>query len=188
MDVDVFYAINGLAGKWEWVDHAMVLVGSPKSYVIPGVLALAYWVWMNRWEALIGTPMAGGLVGIADCIGAQVKHLTARPRPCQILDNVHEVTACGGLFSFPSNHSVNTAVLASFFQVLYPKTGWVGWPIVVIVGVARVYVGGHYVTDVVGGWTIGGLIGVGAGLAILRWPRFRAKQWSGTNVKRHTAT
>jgi undecaprenyl-diphosphatase len=38
-----------------------------------------------------------------------------------------------------------------------------------------VFIGAHYVTDVLGGWMLGGVIGGGAAWALLQWPRFRKK-------------
>jgi undecaprenyl-diphosphatase len=85
------------------------------------------------------------------------------------------------LFSFPSNHAANTAALAAFLQVLYPKSGWITWPIVAVVGFSRVFIGAHYVTDVLGGWMLGGVIGGGTAWLLLQWPRFRKKFESVVN-------
>jgi undecaprenyl-diphosphatase len=69
-------------------------------------------------------------------------------------------------------------------QVLYPKSGWVSWPIVALTGFARVYVGAHYVSDVLGGWVLGGMLGGGAAWILLRWSQFRKKLESGVRPVR----
>src|SRR6478752_10676459 len=81
------------------------------------------------------------LIGLLDFIGARIKHLVARPRPCLSIADLHHIQACGRNFSFPFKHAINTAA-AAFLQVLYPRSGWVSWPIVALVGPgARVYRG-----------------------------------------------
>ncbi len=175
-DPTVFQAINGLAGQSALLDEVMVRLGRPGQLIVPILLAFGYWIWMHRRQALIGTPTLAVLIVLVDFIGAQLKHLTARPRPCQVLPHVHEVVGCGGTFSFPSNHALNTATAAAFFQVLYPATGWVSWPLVAVIGFSRVYVGGHYVTDVVGGWALGGVFGTAVAFALLRWSKFQNRR------------
>lgn len=173
-DVALFQAINGLVGRSDWMDWLMFQLGRPKFLLMPGLLAIGYWAWVQKVEAAIGGPVLYATLGIGDFLGAQIKWLAERPRPCRELSGVHELAGCGGTFSFPSNHALNTAAAAAFLHVLYPVTGWISWPLVFVIGLSRVYVGGHYVTDVLGGWAIGGVLGLGAALLLLRWPRFRA--------------
>ncbi len=175
-DTTVFYLINGLAGRSAGLDQVILQFGYRSTLLVPGVLVLAYWFWRDRREALMGASVLAGLVVVADFIGAQVKHVAARPRPCRALEHVHEIIGCGGTFSFPSNHAVNTATAAAFLHALYPASGWVSWPLVALVGFGRVYTGGHYVTDVLGGWGLGGLLGLCAGMALVRWSTFRPSE------------
>ena len=172
-DVDLFHAINGLAGRSESVDAVMLLLADPQTLLVPVALVVGYWIWIARREGVIGGLALGAVVLVADFIGAQVKHVVDRPRPCVILEQIHQLVGCGKTSSFPSNHALNAAAAAAFAQVLYPASGWVTWPIVALMGFSRVYIGAHFVTDVLGGYAIGALLGIGAALALLRWPGFR---------------
>lgn len=172
-DIALFYAINGLAERSAIADGIMLIFARPHTLLVPGTLVFAYWLWVNRREALIVAVTLGWLIVLGDLVGAQVKHVVERVRPCHVLAGVHQLAGCGGTFGFPSNHALNTAAAAAFGQVLYPATGWVSWPIVAVVGFSRVYVGAHYATDVLGGWVLGGVLGAGSAWLLLRWPVFR---------------
>lgn len=182
VDETLFLMINGLAGQSALADHFFLQLGNPSTLYLPGACAIAYWLWSNRREALLGGPVLAGSVGLADFIGGQLKWVFERVRPCRAMSEAIRIepNGCGGLFSFPSNHAVNTVTIAAFLQVLYPRSGWVTWPVVALVGFARVYIGAHYVTDVLGGWVLGGVIGGAAAWALLQWPRFRKKVMSPT--------
>ncbi len=177
VDETLFLAINGLAGQSAVADYIFLQLGNRSTLYLPGACAIAYWIWSNRREALLGGPVLGAAVGLTDFFGGQLKWVFERVRPCRALTDAVKIepSGCGGLFSFPSNHAANTAALAVFLQVLYPKSGWITWPIVAFVGFSRVFIGAHYVTDVLGGWMLGGVIGGGAAWALLQWPRFRKK-------------
>ena len=172
-DENLFRAINGMAGQSATLDGIMVDLAKPGNLLYPIIIAAGYWLWTNRREWVIGSLILAGVVGATDALGTQLKGLVQRPRPCLTLPDVQELLGCGGAFSFPSNHAANTAAAAAFFQILYPRSGWLSWPMVLAIGMSRVYIGAHYLTDVVGGWVVGGLIGAGVAWLLLRWSRFR---------------
>lgn len=172
-DTSLFHAINGLVGRSAALDAIMVYVAHQQNLVVPGLVAIGFWVWRRHREALWGIPALALLIALADFLGARIKELVARPRPCHVLENVDTLIGCGGHFSLPSNHALNTAAAAAFFQALYPRSGWISWPIVAVVGISRVYLGAHYVSDVLAGWVIGVTLGGSAAFLLLRWRRFR---------------
>jgi undecaprenyl-diphosphatase len=172
-DEAIFRAVNGLAGRSALLDWLALTLSSSSLLWVPGTILGGYWFWLSRREMLIGAPALGGLIGLVDFAGARIKDLVARPRPCMVLPDINQVEACGKVFGFPSNHAINTATAAAFLHVLYPRSGWVSWPLVGCIGLARVFIGAHYVTDVIGGWILGGLCGAGVAWLLLRWPQFR---------------
>ena len=176
-DESLFFAINGLAGHAPVRDQFFLYLGSFGNFYVPIALVIAYWMWIDWREALIGGVTLAGVVISIDFLGGHLKWLVERVRPCRALSQAVtlEPGGCGGLYSFPSNHAMNTITAAAFLQVLYPKSGWISWPLVVLVGFSRVYVGAHYVSDIVGSWLMGGLTGAFVAWLLLQWPQFRQR-------------
>lgn len=88
-----------------------------------------------------------------------VKLAIARPRP-----TMGEILAAAGGYSFPSGHSAQAVAtygaLAWVVTRLAPAVPrWVVWSvaatIAVLIGFSRLYLGVHWLSDVVGGWTLG---------------------------------
>ncbi len=172
-DESLFRAINGMAGQSVTLDWVMVELAKPGNLLYPVILAAGYWLWRNRRECLIGSAMLAGVIGATDALGTQLKGLIQRPRPCLTLPGVQKLVGCGGAFSFPSNHAANTAAAAAIFQIHYPRSGWLSWPLVLAIGLSRVYIGAHYLSDVIGGWMAGGVIGAAVAWFLCNWSRFR---------------
>lgn len=88
-----------------------------------------------------------------------LKNLIERVRPCNALPDVNILATCSQTFSFPSSHAVNNFGGAVYFSRLYPQYKIALFTVAILVSLSRVYVGVHYVSDILGGAVIGSAIG-----------------------------
>ena len=138
--------------------RVLAFLGSPP---VIGGLALVSAVTGMAWHKVRGAawtlPVA--IIG-AGLIIQGVKLVIKRPRPSFFTPLLHESG-----YSFPSGHSLIAMVvyglLGYFLLHLFKNTGVrllvrvLTVLLVVAIGVSRVYVGVHYPTDVLAGWTAG---------------------------------
>jgi undecaprenyl-diphosphatase len=161
-----FARINGWAGQFPVLDWLMFQLSQESNLYLPAIVLMGYWAWTKWDEAKIAAPCLGLLIGASDLLGGQLKMLIGRQRPCQVLTQIHELVGCGGAFSMPSNHAMNSGTVVAFLVMLYPSLGWFLWPFLGLIGISRVYLGAHYVTDVLVGAGLGALLGSGAGFLL----------------------
>ncbi len=85
-----------------------------------------------------------------------LKQWIARPRPAAVLENVRALAsgATGG-YSFPSSHTANAFLVATLLFFLLKKWRWIPLVGAFFIGIARIYVGVHYPSDVIGSAILG---------------------------------
>ena len=110
-----------------------------------------------------------------------VKQLVERGRPLAYLRDVVVREGDGSGLGFISGHSAVAASAAIMAMVVIPRR-WrpVAAAIAGLVGVARIVHGVHLPADVVGGWSVGVLLGLG-GLAAAGLARVTSDRDSSTS-------
>jgi undecaprenyl-diphosphatase len=125
-------------------------------------------VWRRNLPLVVATISTGTVAWLAAKV---VKQIVERGRPADYLpDIVVRDPHVSGL-GYLSGHSAMAAALAVLVVAAAPQR----WrpavvAVAVLVGLARIMYGVHFPADVVGGWSLGILVGLG-GLALLRWRR-----------------
>ncbi|MCF6191649.1 MAG: phosphatase PAP2 family protein [Candidatus Hydrothermae bacterium] len=157
LDWALLHALQGIpSASWH---AAMAWLSRPGHAWVWGVVFLAAWIRSRRWAAWLELPALVLLIGVTDRLGVTLKTLFGRVRPCHLDDTVRGILGCGGRYSFPSNHALNTAALAGFAFALWPRAGMILAGLSLLVGISRVDMGVHYPSDVLAGWVIGGALG-----------------------------
>jgi len=167
-----------VAHRTEWLTSALKVLtwlGSI-AFIIPAGLAIGLYFLIRRrdWRPLaLLTAAVAGAVGLCHV----VKVLVSRPRPPADIWIGHYTGA-----SFPSGHATQSAAFYAMLAVvlgagLSSRRRAILWSaaalVVVIVGASRIYLGAHWLTDVLGGYAL-----AGAWLAVVLAVRLRHRRIS----------
>lgn len=135
-------------------------IGYPvQSAILLAVAVVALWIIRLRVEALFVIVSL-----LADALSGLLKSVVGRHRPLPSIVHVMQPLSDG---SFPSGHTLHYTVFYGFLIFIVATNFRPSWPRtlaiillalpIALVGLSRVYLGEHWVTDVVGGYLIGAL-------------------------------
>lgn len=171
LDQDITLAINGLHTQFSdlfWQAFSDKHVWYPL-YLIVAVLL----VWKAGWKKGLIYILSIVLCLVAcDQFSNLIKHYVCRPRPCHepyMLDRgLRLLEDAGGMFGFFSSHAANAlgfAVCASQGVAASTDKGWKWFPWAIyawalLVSVSRIFVGKHYLGDVLVGILVGLVLGL----------------------------
>jgi undecaprenyl-diphosphatase len=134
-----------LGDGWLWLITGLLLVtGGGHGLDVLGTAAMA-------------AAVANGLLVL-------LKRRFRRPRPCEREPNPHFASAYrpqfrGDAFSFPSGHSMNAFAVGTVVALAFPSLAPLALLVAASVAASRVFLGLHFLTDVVVGAALGAAIG-----------------------------
>lgn len=131
--------------------------------IVPVVLVALMGIYFYRQKKVLTIYFIGAVLG-GEAIKQAIKILVARPRPgwvgCESLVGLTD-------FSFPSGHVIFYTTVFGLFLLFTSKKPSNLWRLmmrlfsvamILLIGFSRVYLGAHWITDVLAGYFIGGII------------------------------
>jgi undecaprenyl-diphosphatase len=120
--------------------------------------ALGLLIWGDAFLRRLAL-IAGLAVLASTGVSTAVKYTVRRKRP-QDLRQFYALK--GDRYSFPSGHATRMAAIAVVVGQLVPWLAPASYALSIVVALCRIAVGVHYPSDVIVGWVIGSIGGVGA--------------------------
>lgn len=159
-DLDLLRLVNGWAdGMSGWMSATVTALGEYGFAALAVLLSGIVW-WRVRHRADAPQAVAVALwAPLAAVVGwlvnDPIRELVARPRP--FVDHAEVVVLLDGKtgYSFVSDHATATMAVAVALLTVHRRLGLLALAVAVLQGLARVLMGLHYPTDVVGGVALG---------------------------------
>ena len=160
MDSSIFRSINRFADRTAWAHGIFKANAGYGIALFAALLLIAYIdgrqhadltaVAASVWAAL------GALVALA--VGQIIGGAVDRARPYTAMTNVHLLVDKTTDFSFPSDHATVAGAVAIGLLFANRRWGIIASALAILMAFTRVYVGAHYVSDVLAGLALGGLV------------------------------
>ncbi|MFZ4753227.1 MAG: phosphatase PAP2 family protein [Chitinophagaceae bacterium] len=183
IDQQIYTIVQGWGS--DWGDVFIPLLRNPYFWA-PVYLYILVWMWTRyKHQGLWWCAFFFLCFVLSDFISASIiKPFVMRPRPCrnpELMAIYRGLIPCGGGYSFPSSHAANHFSLAVFIMLTLGKKSGKIWVICIAwasaVCFAQLYVGVHYLSDLLAGAILGAVIAwLLSGLYVQRFGQFGSPQ------------
>ncbi|MCS6919412.1 MAG: phosphatase PAP2 family protein [Fimbriimonadales bacterium] len=162
LDIKLFYWIFE-GWRSDWLTPIMIVLSDALKTTPGRIGALLLWAYLV-WRGGKARAFALWLLPVLTITNETCDFLKAwvgRERPCVALP-IDAITGDLTSGSFPSAHSANMAAVLGVATAVWGRKAflYLFW-LPVLVGLSRVYIGVHYPSDVLAGWTLGFVYGWG---------------------------
>lgn len=156
--------VQSLPKSWRWYFNQMTLLGQPIFALLSAAAISYYGEYSESWQLML----AGMIVAATLLAASGLKFVLRRQRP----PTEYAAAMFIKTYSFPSGHAA--ASTSCYGLVLYLMlisqepllivTAIALVPVVLSIGISRIYLGAHYPSDIIAGWIFGLM-----GLAVAAW-------------------
>ena len=159
-DVPLAYYCKGLSRSILDITEIVTIAGESKWYyilLVPSYAVLRFVLKNKLWSMRILFFFIS--ISTSGLINLLIKWLAGRHRPIGMFNNglfgfeyfrvIHEST------SFPSGHTVTAFSLATAVSILFPRWSIPAFAVAVAIGVSRILITSHYLSDVLAGAGMG---------------------------------
>ncbi len=151
--------VSSLAGQIGFLDGIMRGVTAGGPLVLVALIGLRWWSTEQRVRQRNLALVCGLATALALLLNQAILIFYQRVRPYEV-SLTHLPTERSTYLSFPSDHA--TVGFAISFSLLMAKDRW-GWAFLFmtfLMSVSRIYVGTHYLSDILGGGVTGGVAAI----------------------------
>ncbi len=168
-DSTLFNFIHGFSGRWFLLDWLDIFVAVYLVYLL--VIIFLVLVIKEKDKKKKAYAFSWALLSVVisrGIIAEGIRFIYSRPRPFEALgfDPVFAAAKEGG--AFPSGHMTGYAILILPTFYLNRKWGWIYLISILSMGVARIYGGVHWPTDIIGGLAIAFAVSYGVKKVLFR--------------------
>jgi undecaprenyl-diphosphatase len=163
--VEQLHAGDGFAFDRIGLEIAQAMASAGYDRLFVGISAVGYLYGVVPVDVLlvlglaVGRHFRAGVFVAFSVIGSALLNLLAKHGYARMRPSLWDSIAPEATYSFPSGHAMGSMTLACVVVLLCWPTRWrwlsvtVGAGFVILVGLSRIYLGVHYPSDILAGWT-----------------------------------
>ncbi|MGI5138253.1 MULTISPECIES: phosphatase PAP2 family protein [unclassified Streptomyces] len=172
IDGSLFTTVTDFARDTKWLNTPMEVWTNLGLGVFAVLMVMGWWHARRRGTQAMTVALAAPVaVVIAFAAAEVVKKIVAEVRPCRSMPHAYLVDSCPAPsdYAFPSGHATVAAATVAALFLLDRRLSAIAAVFAVVEGFSRVYVGDHYLHDVLGSAILALPVAYLTSLALRRW-------------------